>query len=102
MTQRATARRARLVCSNSGVPTSSVQRSIVCTAAPGLQRCRSSSYGSTRERCNLNRRRGLVLGNNSLQPCIILKQALAGEDEEVITEFRTLEVDLKQLIVLDC
>ena len=42
---------------------------------------------------------GFFLCNNSFQPRNVLQQALAGQDEKVITELRILKVDLEQLFI---
>ena len=42
---------------------------------------------------------GFFLCNNSFQPRNVLEQALAGQDEKVITELRILKVDLEKLFI---
>ena len=42
---------------------------------------------------------GFFLCDNSFQPRNVLQQALAGQDEKVITELRILKVDFEQLFI---
>ena len=42
---------------------------------------------------------GFFLGNDSFQPRNVLQQALAGQDEKVITELRILKVDFEALFI---
>jgi hypothetical protein len=39
---------------------------------------------------------GLLLRDDSFQPCNVFQEALTGQDEEVIVELRILKVDFKQ------
>src|SRR6516165_9402470 len=45
--------------------------------------------------------RGLFLRDNSFQPRDVLKQALAGQNQEVIAELRILKVDFEQPVICD-
>ena len=42
---------------------------------------------------------GFFLCNDSFQPRNVLQQALAGQDEKVITELRILKVDFEELFI---
>src|SRR5258707_1625357 len=43
--------------------------------------------------------RKFVLGDNRFEPCDILQQALAGQDQEVIAELPILEADVQKLFI---
>src|SRR6185312_3054769 len=64
-------------------------------ATAGINRPGPLSVGERRLR------RDLVLRDDGFGPREILQQALAGQDKEVITELRILEVDLEQLFIAD-